>query len=315
MKQHIYLIFFFALCFGARRAEATPYLPYLSEVRTQLTVQIAIASNTVPVDSKLQGALQKSLSLIDKADTPSLANDLKVLGALATAISKTSISTVFQGSLDKAVNDYFDLVYGMTNTSAAKLATAYPSKAKDSTQKSLTKLYATLGSADIDGNFGVAAKLIGKALSQLASTEKLLASALKVAAPPSGVNGTITGSSNWNFKSTLAVAVTGSPTNNVTVNSSEVILKAPFGQRTLTFSMYGLQEGANTLTVGLNDFLIVEVYGNGTGGAYNDSSGTIQVNYNSTTKTVVGTFNVTLRDEDTGGKVINVVGDFSASIQ
>ena len=309
------LLLSLAVSAGALTSQATPLMPYFGPLRDGINQQIGAVNSTVPVDKKLLGVLNGSLAQIDKPGTPSLMNDLKVLNVVVPALSKTSVSNVFHASLDGAVNNYLELVYNMADAGKVKLAKAYSSKVKDSAQKSLDKLYATLESADTNSNLGAAAKLIGKALPQWVTTDKIIASAATVPAPPSGVNAKVTGASSWSFKSTQAVAVTGFPANNVTVNSAQAILSAPYGQRTITFTMYGLQEGANSLSVGNHDFAITEVYGNGTGAAFVGSSGTIQVNYNSAAKTVAGTFNVTLRDQDNAGKVVTAVGDFSAHIQ
>jgi hypothetical protein len=299
---------------SASHLQATPLKPYFGPVRDELAAQITLVTNTLPLDKKLQGALKSALAQIDKPGTPSLANDLKILGAVVPAINKTSAANVFHASLDGAVNNYLESVYDLADASKTKLAPAYPSKANDSAQKSLDALYATLLSAHSSVDMGAATKLIVKALSQWTATEKLIVSALKVPAPPNGVTANVTGASKWSFKSTQAVAVGGYPSNNVTVNSVQAILKSPYGMRSITFSMYGLHEGANTLSVSSSDCIITEVYYGGSAKAFGGSSGTIQVNYNSTTKTVAGTFNLTLHDQDNPG-VITATGGFSANIQ
>ena len=309
------LLLSLAVCAGALRSSATPLMPYFGPLKDGLTEQITVVSNTVPLDKKLLGVLKGSLAQIDKPSTPSLVGDLKLLNVVVAAISKTSVSNVFHAPLDGAVNNYLELIYNLADAGKVKLASVYPSKVKDSAQKSLDKLYATLQSADTNSNLGAASKLIGKALPQWVTANKVIASAATVAAPPSGVNAKVTGAANWVFKSTQAVAVTGLPANNVTVNSAQAILSSPYGQRTITFSMYGLIDGANTRAVGGSDFIITEAYGNGTGAGYIGSTGTVQVNYNAAAKTVVGTFNVTLRNQDNSANVITAIGDFSAHFQ
>jgi hypothetical protein len=220
------------------------------------------------------------------------------------------------------VDSYQGLVNSAADASASRLNGIHASKQHDAAQKSLDGVYATLQAAEQTSDLKTAVKLIGQANMKLVSTGKLIDAAAKAPqppAPPAGVTATVSGATSWSFKSTGAAAVEQSA-NNVLVNSAQAITKAPYGQRTITFALNGLQPGANTITaVGGSTFMVTEIYATGgaggTGASYSGKSGNIQVNYNQSANTVSGTFDVSCEDERSPGRVISVKGSFSATIR
>ncbi len=289
-------------------------LPYFNPVKASISQQLIVLSNTVPVDKKAISALKSTLATIDKPGVSSLPNDLKLLSTVSAALGKTSRAAALQPSVDGAVDQYLSLLYGMARQSSNSLAAAYASPSKIAAQKSLDALFATLDSANATTSAVAAAKLLNKGISQWTATDKLVTRAGSVPPPAAGVTAKITGAESWDFKSTQAVAVDRSP-GNVLVNSTQAILKSPFGQRTITFSMYGLKEGANTLTVHNNDAFVTEIFGNQTGAGFESQSGTIQANYNPTAKTIAGSFTFVLFNQDDHTKLITATGTFSATIK
>jgi hypothetical protein len=303
---------------GAGRLQATPFLPYFAPVRTALTNQLTIASNTAPVNKKLITSLNAALKLVDASGKTNLANDAKLLAALIPALSKTSVSNVFNPLLDTALDNYLKVLITAAQSASNSLALAYPSAQYKSADKSLATLLATLTKADGTLDLVAASKLISQAVGQLSSAETLIAKAVKVALPPAGVTATVTGASSWKYTSTVAVATAVGYGGSSVVNSTQPLLKSPYGQRGITLVMYGIKSGANTLTVGTGSggtcqIIISEAYLSGTAIGYNSKSGTIQVTYNPTSKALVGSFTAVLVNEDDSKKQINVTGTFSAT--
>ena len=126
----------------------------------------------------------------------------------------------------------------------------------------------------------------------------------------------MTGATKWAFKSTLAVA-TPVVSGGSLINSTEALLKAPFGQRTITLGLDGLVAGANVLTIGNHgsSALVTEVYGNATGTGYGGKSGTIRVTYTPASKSLIGTFIAVCVDENDSSREITLTGSFSATTQ
>src|SRR5215475_11967882 len=94
------------ICTAAIHSSATPLLPYFAPVRSEITNQMTIISNTVPLNKKLLGVLKGALTQIDKPGPANLANDIKLLNVVVPAIAKTTVSNVFHSPLDGAVNNY-----------------------------------------------------------------------------------------------------------------------------------------------------------------------------------------------------------------
>jgi len=268
----------------------------------------------VPVDKKLQSSLKTTLATIEKPGPTNLLNDLKLLASVAPALGKTSRSNAFHASLDGAVDRYLGDLYALANGSSNRLAAAYASPSKTAAQKSLDAVFVTLNTANATASVVAATKLLNQGITQWTAADKLVVRAAAVPPPPTGVSATVTGAVKWDFKSALAVVASGSP-GNFTVNSTQPIVKSPFGLRTVTFSMYGVKSGANTLTVRPHDALLTEASGNGTGHGYVSQSGSIQANYNPATKFIAGSFTFLLVDEDDSTRKVTATGTFAGTIQ
>jgi hypothetical protein len=298
----------------AASVRAATFLPYLAPVRAELTNQLATANSATPVNKKLVSSLNTALKLIDKPGQTNLVNDTKLLTVLIPALKRTAVSTAFSAVVDGAVSNYLAAVYEAAGNSSNALAVTYPSAVHNAAQKNLDAVLALLAKANSTADDAAAAKLISQAATKLATTDKLVTRAAKAPAPPAGLTATVTGAVKWSYKSTAAVA-TQVTSGWSLVNSQQAILKSPFGQRTITLGLSGLQPGANVLTVSstATSFVVAEVYGNGTGAGYTGKSGTVRVTYNPSTKGLVGTFSVQCVDERDSSREITVNGAFSVT--
>ncbi len=315
MKRITLLLLILILGLDASVRAAT-LLPYLAPVRAEVLNQLTLATNATPVNKKLAASLKTALKLIDKPGKTNLLNDTKLVGVLVPALNKTVVSNVFGVLLTTTVDDYLTLLFAGANNSSNTLALTYPSAAHTAAQKSLDALFALVLQANGALDDASAAKLLSRVAGKLAATDKAIDRAAKALAPPAGVTATVTGASKWTYKSTLAVA-THVSTGSSLVNSTQPLLKAPYGQRTITLSLYGLSAGANVLNIGPADssVLVTEFYADQTGAAYDSTSGTIHVTYLPATRSLVGTFTAVCVDQVDASREITINGSFSAITQ
>jgi hypothetical protein len=315
MKQLGYLIAMLVLL-GTLTSNATPLLPYLDPVRTAITNELTIQSNTLPLDKKLITKLNAALKLIDRPGATNLLKDAKLLAALVPPLTKSSVSNVFAPLLDQAVDNYLAVLLSAAEGASNSLTVAFPSGVHRSADKALLALSTIMSNAQYTADLLAAAKLVSKGVAKLNQVNVLVTKSLHVAAPPAGVTATVKGAESWSYRSTGAVAT---PVINgySLVNSGQALLRLPFGQRTVTLGISGINSGANTLAVGSGSggvcqILVTEIFMNGTGASYTSQSGTIQVTYNPSTKALVGTFTAVMAKDKDSSKQITITGSFSA---
>ena len=286
--------------------------PSLRSLRTEILTQLDIATDGVATpDKKLVAALRKALVTIIYVDSGNYAAAAKTIGALAKVLNQPPLSTVFDPIFQNTVDTYITALTNAQSDLVASLGLAIPSKKQTDAQKALNMVLTALSNANSNNDVVLAAKYLEQAANLLNVSNKLTAAANRVQAPPASVTATVSGSSNFGYKSTLAGAIAF--TTGGVINSAQAVLMAPFGQRTVAISLLGVNSGANTLAIGqgggLCELLVTELYSNSTFNSYTSTTGTLNVAFNPTAKTLVGTFTATCVD---GAKTITVNGSFSA---
>lgn len=292
MKRFLTLIALSAAAF-LQPAHAATLQPYLDPVRSEITNQLTIASNTVPVDKKLITSLKSALSKLNKPGTASLVGDTKLLSTLAPAFNKTSLSNNFYLLFNGAADNYLALLLANAGSSSNALGATYPSGSRTAAQKKLDALFVSLVNAGNALDLKTITKLLSSASTALVITDKLIDKAESVPPPPSSCTARVTGAVTHSFKDTQ-VGVSSYGGGNFFVICQQVITR-PFGQRIITLGFSGLVEGNNTLSFAGPGADADYVYSQLplSGESFRAQTGTVQVNYNSAAKILSGTFTFT----------------------
>ena len=196
---------------GALGTEATPLFPYLE------TVSVAVADQLArqPADPKSRAIMAKTLRRIDAPGKPSLAKDLKLLSVVGPALMKTSESNAFYEPLNSAVDRYLVHVMAAADLSSTKLAAAPPSPQQAAAQASLQSLNTLLAAINETSDPAQASKLLWRAATKLASTDKLIARATNP--PPSTKSSTgQAGETSDSGFSWMVVSAPGASTTSTT---------------------------------------------------------------------------------------------------
>jgi hypothetical protein len=302
-----------ALTFGIQ-VHAVTMLPYLNPVRVEIMRQLGLATGESAVDKKLRTSLSTTLKTLDAPGVASLANDLRLLGLIVPALSKTSVSNALFLSLDTAETSYLATLYESAKVNSNRLDGAFPSKTSSAAEKSLATLFALLDKANATTNLSAAAKLLGQVPSKLAAAETLVDRALKASAPGPGLTAKITGAINLSYESMKGAMAQGSSAGFV-INSISIDTRTRTAYA-LEIALFGLQPGGNTLAIGSNKdsgswvvFAKAELSGKHTG--FQSTSGTMHVTYNPSARTTAGTFSAICLSVD--NQEITITGSFSAS--
>ena len=278
-------------------AHAATLQPYLDPVRSEITNQLTIASNTVPVDKKLITSLKSALSKLNKPGTASLVGDTKLLSTLAPAFNKTSLSNSFYLLFNGAADNYLALLLANAGSSSTALGATYPSSSRTAAQKKLEALFASLVNAGNALDLKTITRLLSSASTALVITDKLIDKAEGVAAPASSTRATMTvtvsGSrpSTSSFKSLLVGAQSTTPGTFLIIANG-----GASGAISLVFS--GLHSGVNDVSLtgglgGVANGAVAVRYFPSPAAAADASSGSAQVTWNPATRTIYGTFSFT----------------------
>lgn len=316
MKKILLALALFAISSAQHLSASDLQAPYFSFVRSEVTNQLTIASNTLPLNKTLIGQLKATLKVIDKNTTNTLAPGVKTLGLVTKGLNKTSISNIFDAELQNVVDIYFDILKSNGSSLSNRLVATYPSGPHTSALNNLNQMIAALNSADTNFNTTLASKSLALALKKFVVTEKLTIKAEAAPAPLATVNATITISgSKTSFKSTLAVAA--SIVNGIVFINA--VQGSTSGTKSLSFGLTGLVAGANTLPIasgGANQYTYVNFSGVGayTGHSFDSTGSTATVNYNPATKSLSGSFTFNASEQD-GIRTAAITGTFFSNTQ
>ncbi len=311
MKTLKYLFITFVLFAAATHSHAAE-LPYLSNLRSEITNQLTIASNAIPVNKPLITKLKASLKTVDKNTTNTLAAGVKTLAVLAPSLNKTTLSNIFDGPLQTVVDIYTTEYLNAHSNLVAQLATAYPSKKQEAALKLLDKLAAAVSAANTNFNSNLAVKALTLASKNLVASSKAVTTAKNVPVPPSKVLATAPKTWAPSFKSIVAIAVPF-PNNFFVINANGTS-GTGFGTKiaSLTVQLGTLVPGSNNVIIEANSSLYAVAKLGGENQAFNSTGGTAQANWNPATKTISGSFSFNVIQDGTSNTTV-IKGTFVTS--
>lgn len=292
MKKILPVLAIIFAALAPHTAEAQLTIPFFSDLRVELTNQIAIASSAPTVDTRLIKGLTSTLKTLDKNTNTSLVLGTKTLGLLVKSLNRSSLSNVFNPGVQLVVDLYVSNYFSAQSDLSARLFSTFPGKARTSAQTAIDKLTAAINAADTNFDSAVAAKALLLAGKSLIRATKSVVKAEAAPAPNASVTATLTRSSGSavNFESEfggLQVISAG----NFVVNVSQL---EGTTLHVLFFGLSGLVEGANTVDLSSGTYTITSL----DEGAYNSTGGSAQVNWDSSNKSVFGTFSFNVQEQD-----------------
>jgi hypothetical protein len=283
--KHILLILAAFITLTVQRAHAISLeAPYFSEVRSEITNQLTIASNAPSLDKKLITSLRKALTLIDKADPDNLVKDTKTLTLLASTLNKSSVSNAFDSHLQTVVNIYYNVLLTDRNSLSNRLLATFPSGPHNAAQNNLNQLFTALQNAFDAVDSGLAAKTLSLAAKKAAVTEKLTIKAENANPPKTTLTATISGAINGTYKAQAAPA-TFLGANHYTVTA---VKAGRTGQTTVELDLVDAVAGTSTIALnGNSSYKILSLSGFQN---YVATSGSATITVNTDTEAVFGTF-------------------------
>lgn len=283
MKQLLLSLVVFTL-FVVQRANAVLPPPYFSDVRSEVTNQLAIASNAPSIDKKLVTSLRKALTLIDKADPENLVKDTKTLTLLATTLNKSSVSNAFDSYLQTVVDIYINVLLGEGAGLSNRLVATFPSGPHTAAVNNLEQLLAALNTANTQGDSVLAAKALSLAAKKAVVTEKLTIKAENARPPKTTLTATLSGAINGTFNAQAA------PATFQGVNHYRIIgaRAGRTGQTTVELDLVDAVPGTSTVSLNGNSaYKILSLAGFEN---YVATSGNATVTVNTDLEALFGTF-------------------------
>jgi hypothetical protein len=159
-------------------------LPFFSSLRAEISSQLTVASNTLPLNKKLITALGANLKLIDRTKTNLIAGSAS-LGTLAKGLGRTSLSNTFLPILTDTRSVYLDTIETQKGGLEQRLVTTFPGTTRTAANTALNKLAAALDGAKTNTIFTASLTSLSKAAKALATAEK---SVIKAETAPPGAD-------------------------------------------------------------------------------------------------------------------------------
>ena len=308
--KHLLLILALTTAALAPQARALHLLPYLGDLRAEVTNQLTIASNNVAANKRLIATLKGALKGIDNTKPSNYVAGATSLGALAKKLNRTVVSNAFNTILHDTSDTYVDDLLDAEGDLADRLDTTYLGKAHTAASTSLGKLLAAIEGANTNANLLTALKSLSTAAKNLGAAQKLVLKAENAPPPPSGFTATITGAVSRSFKA-IGMAISSPVPNNFNVIASQPLTHAPYGQRIISFSIINLVSGNNVIPLGPGSSDVATfIYQEGaTGDSFKSETGSVTVNYNPAAKTLAGS--IDFMGKNSGGQFVHVTGSFS----
>ena len=274
---------------------ATVAYPFLTSVRTEVTNQLNIVTNTVPLDTKRLAVLKAALKSIDRTTATNLTTDVQTLNVLVVGLGKSSLSNTFLPLLDNAADQYYDVIADGYESLTNRIVLALPSGTHTAADKNLALLLTTLQKAG-STNLFAAVKLIGQAASKLKTCTLLVTRAEAVLPGPNAFTAMI-GSTAYSLRGELGpghpsgvradytdathiLVITGSKL----VGANAKLINITIGSVTNGVTVHTFGGGGSTAVA---SYSAVGLSGNGTS---TSTDGTITVNMNEAKRVFSGSY-------------------------
>jgi hypothetical protein len=283
-------------------SSATALYSYLAPVRTEITNQLFMVTNTAPVNTRLAGSLKAALRLIDRPTATNLSTDVTTLNNLYNSLSRLSLSNTFVPLLDTAGDNYYTVIYSSYTNLLGTWQLTLPSGTRTAASNNLSQLSATLNAAS-QTNVAAGLKLLSKAVAKLkvATTLVTRANAVtlgnKVSATIAGAGFGVTGAIGAGHPSGV-LANYSSSTHILGITGS----KFSGGVQLFTLNIGAVTEGTTTHSFSNSEALLVFTKTTITlppvHKEWYSTSGSVTVTLNSAKKVAYGSFEVAIKDSN-----------------
>lgn len=295
MKNHLFKTIAAALLLALLpvSGSAKTLYSFLDPVRTEITNQLFMVTNTIPVNTKQATLLKAALKQIDRPTATNLTIDVQTLNVLVSSLSRASASNTFLPLLDTAADNYFDVLVTGYSDLTNRIVAALPSGVKKAATNNLAQLLAKLQLAS-NTNLTAAVRLMSQSVAKLKVTTTLVTRAVAVPPGPNTVNAKI-GASVFAVRGLLGPGhpsgargdyVDGTHILGITANK---LVGASL--KVLAIQVSSVTEGETVHTFGDSAIASLAVAGlSGSGASVSGNSGTITVNMNSSKRVMSGSF-------------------------
>ncbi len=230
---------FLLLIASTGAANAALLRSYLSDTSSEIDYQLSIATNAVPMNKALVLVLKGAQKQLNRPVAATMANDLRTLTVVSSALMRTSLSNTFEPYLHDAVMAYLwdlDDTYGDLLYRAAK---AYPSGLSASCFKLLSKVNTLLDQAFFESRPAVAANYLSQAAARIRSVELIIPRAEAVLPGTDFLKATINGKAFLSRGLRLSTFLSG---NFLQMNG---LMLSRYGGKELQISFNNLSPGEN----------------------------------------------------------------------
>jgi len=287
------------ILFAGTRGSAAPLYPYLADVRTEITNQLAFVSDTnnavIGSRSAQIRLLTQARNLISRRGRSSLQGDLQLLATVSALLSRTGTNNLFAPLLDEAMQNYATVLTENSGTLAATLTTLPPSPSVTAAMDNLDAINGVLDQASTAATPALASRLLSRASLRLIALQTVVTRLTRVpdpTPPPAGVNEFRAFINGETFVADTVPLATFSPgTGFLTLRAAQNLGGET---RSMSLTMSGVRDGRTTViqfgNVLQGNYAIYTRSGSNTVG-YTSTSGSATVTLDATNHTVSGSFN------------------------
>jgi len=303
--------------------EATPFLPHLGPIRTEIVNQQVIVSNTTPLNKPLATALRKALLQIDRPTPTNLVNDTKALSSIAGTLNKTSLSNTFDPLIRTALGNYVGVLGADLHSISNALVTTFPSGPHTAANNLIAAAFDSVEAVIANGNTTLATKALAAVTKKLPAIQNLLTKAINAPAPSARFTATVTGDilGTFNFTPIHNVIIVTYQGGSLRVAGTNFKI-AGATSRTLVVTVPNIIDGTTTYNFATQNGpgLAHVEWGVGSGATgqsdlYRGTSGTLTVTVNTAARTAVASFNFIAPGDNTGTTASSNNGVFSVTWQ
>jgi len=280
--------------------------PLLVPLYNSVSNQLAIVSNTPPVDTKLAKSLNATLAALQKGnDGTDLTDITKALGAAIKIVDRTSLSNALQGDLNATMVSVVQVEIDSANSFSNQVAVGdYPSAARTTTLNLSSNLVVTLVNIGAMSDTDAAVKDLLGLTAQRKAIQKAALAALVAPTPTVTATVTIAGLPTVNFKSQELSALEDSP-GSFEIDS---IQKTSAIAQGVGFNFAGLVAGENNVSITQSGY--TRNVKNSSVVEFNGTGGSVQVNWDPAHNFLSGTFTFNVQELG-GSRTGTVTGSFT----
>lgn len=292
----------------------------MASFRAAISSSLFLATNGITApDKKVVATLKKAIASIDKTAVTNISADAKTLSTVVGALSRSAVSNELSGSISNVLDYFFSLAGDGAYDSSNRLNNAFASGTKTAAARNIALIYSLLNISP--DNYPAFAKAISTATKKLLSVDKLVTKALNVPPPPNGFTAKISATDEGTFTYKPIVQSVQATYSSVTktLNVTSTLIKASrSGSQTRSVGFLMLVPGDGTFTLDIASMICYYSTSEGPfsnptqfSEGYEDNTGTMLLNLNTTTKKVSGSFNFSGHGSNVPSRTATVEGSFT----